>query len=123
MKTLSLVLNGAKIRNIAKREQVTNAAIYQRLQADVIRLNQQHGTNLSSKLNDIKTNRDAYRNLIEDRPQPVNTVVTINTNQIAAKLRFNNAQDALNSLTGDMLIGAQLMYNTLNVESTVPSER
>lgn len=123
MKTLSLVLNGAKIRNIAKREQVTNAAIYHRLRADVTKLNQKHGTNLSPNLNDIKTNRDAYRNLIENRPQPVNTVVTINTNQIAAQLRFNNAQDALNSLTGDMLIGAQLMYNTLNVEPTVSSER
>lgn len=122
MKTLSLVLNGAKIRNIAKREQLTNAAIYHRLRADVTRLNQQHGTNLSSNINDIKRNRDAYRNLINEKPSQVNTLVTINTNQIAAQLRFNNAQDALNSLSGDMLIGAQLMYNTLNVEP-VQTER
>lgn len=122
MKTLSLVLNGAKIRNIAKREQLTNAAIYHRLRADVTRLNQQHGTNLSSNINDIKRNRDAYRNLIDEKPAQVNTLVTINTNQIAAQLRFNNAQDALNSLSGDMLIGAQLMYNTLNVKP-VQSER
>jgi len=116
---LSEVLNGAKIANIAKRERVRQNTIYQRITNQVTELNRKFGTNLSTKVKDIKANREAYRDLLSGTVSPATTKtikadVTKQPKRIYNLLRFNNALEAINSLEGDMRIGAVIMYNTLN---------
>ena len=117
---LSEVLNGAKIANIAKRERVRQNTVYQRITNQVTELNRKFGTNLSTKVKDIKANRDAYRDLLSGKVSPATTKqnkktdVTTQPKRIYNVLRFNNALEAINSLEGDMRIGAVIMYNTLS---------
>lgn len=117
---LSEVLNGAKIANIAKRERVRQNTIYQRITNQVTELNRKFGTNLSTKVKDIKANREAYRDLLSGTVSPATTKqnkktdVTTQPKRIYNLLRFNNALEAINSLEGDMRIGAVIMYNTLS---------
>ena len=119
MSHLSEVLNGAKISNIAKRERVRQNTIYQRITNQVTELNRKYGTNLSTKVKEIKANREAYRDLlsgiVSTKTTKTNkTDVTQQPKRIYNLLRFNNALEAINSLEGDMRIGAVIMYNTLN---------
>ena len=116
---LSEVLNGAKIANIAKRERVRQNTIYQRITNQVTELNRKFGTNLSTKVKDIKANREAYRDLLSGTVSPATTKtikadVTKQPKRIYNLLRFNNPLEAINSLEGDMRIGAVIMYNTLS---------
>ena len=120
-KHLSEVLNGAKITNIAKREKVKMNSIYVRIANEVTALNRKHGTNLSTRLRDIKSNRDEYRNALKmstknykfNQPQK-RSESTKEPKAIYKLLRFTNPLDAINNLEGDMRIGAIIMYNTLN---------
>ena len=112
---LSEVLNGAKITNIAKRERVKMNSIYVRIANEVTQLNKKYGTNLSTRVRDIKKNRDAYRQLLENKPQKQqNNAKTSTTKSLYHLLRFTSPIDAINNLEGDMRIGAIIMYNTLN---------
>ena len=120
-KHLSEVLNGAKITNIAKREKVKMNSIYVRIANEVTALNRKHGTNLSTRLRDIKSNRDEYRNALKMSTknykfnQPRKTSESPKEPRALYKLlRFTNPLDAINNLEGDMRIGAIIMYNTLN---------
>ena len=116
-KHLSEVLNGAKITNIAKREKVKMNSIYVRIANEVTQLNKKFGTNLSTRLRDIKQNRDAYRQLLDNKPPQQQTQQNVRTKQpktLYKLLRFTNPLDAINNLEGDMRIGAIIMYNTLN---------
>lgn len=114
MSHLSEVLNGAKITNIAKRERVKMNSIYVRIANEVTQLNNKFGTNLSTKVRDIKNNRDAYRQLLENKPQQQQSNVRTKQPKTLYKLlRFTNPLDAINNLEGDMRIGAIIMYNTL----------
>ena len=120
-KHLSEVLNGAKITNIAKREKVKMNSIYVRIANEVTALNRKHGTNLSTRLRDIKSNRDEYRNALKmstknykfNQPQKTNESPK-EPRALYKLLRFTNPLDAINNLEGDMRIGAIIMYNTLN---------
>ena len=82
-------------------------------------LNRKHGTNLSTKVRDIKANRDQYRDALTKSTerfkfnQPKKKDVTKEPKRIYNLLRFNNALEAINTLEGDMRIGAVIMYNTL----------
>ena len=119
MSHLSEVLNGAKVSNIAKRERVRQNTIYQRITNQVTELNRKYGTNLSTKVKEIKANRDAYRDLLSGAVstktnKTKKTDVSQQPKRIYNLLRFNNALEAINSLEGDMRIGAVIMYNTLN---------
>lgn len=105
---LSKVLNGAKVSNMAKQAKVSEGTIYYRIIEDVIALNRKHGTNLSTRMSDIRTNSQEYRELInKDRPQQ-------KAKSLHELLKFKNPLDAINNLEGDMRIGAIIMYNTLN---------
>ena len=115
MSHLSEVLNGAKITNIAKREKVKMNSIYVRINNEVTQLNKKFGKNLSTKVRDIKSNRDAYRQLLDNKPQKVqNNAKKSSTKSLYNLLRFTSPIDAINNLEGDMRIGAIIMYNTLN---------
>lgn len=115
MSILSQVLNGAKIANIAKRENKSTGTIYNKLYDEVLTLNRKHGTNLSTHITQIKRNPDAYKNLIKNE-QPKDGITLPKSNdpkRIYNLLRFTSPLEAINNLTGDMRIGAVIMYNTL----------
>lgn len=114
-KHLSEVLNGAKITNIAKREKVKMNSIYVRIANEVTQLNKKFGTNLSTRVRDIKNNRDAYRQLLDNKPpKNTNNATKATSKSLYHLLRFTSPLDAINNLEGDMRIGAIIMYNTLN---------
>lgn len=105
---LSKVLNGARVSNMAKQAKVSEATMYYRIADDVLSLNRKHGTNLSTRMTDIRNNPQAYKDLVQkDRPQQ-------KAKSLHDLLRFKNPLDAINNLEGDMRIGAIIMYNTLN---------
>ena len=112
---LSEVLNGAKITNIAKREKVKMNSIYVRINNEVTQLNKKFGTNLSTRVRDIKKNRDAYQQLLDNKPpKTTSNARTSKSQSLYHLLRFTSPVDAINNLEGDMRIGAIIMYNTLN---------
>lgn len=108
MSYLSAVLNGAKVSNLAKTAKISEQTMYYRIADEILALNRKHGTNLSTRMTDVRQNQDAYRALL-NRERPTNK-----SKSLHELLRFNNPLEAINNLEGDMRIGAIIMYNTLN---------
>lgn len=107
MSHLSQLLNGVTVSSMAKNQKLSENTIYNYIIQDVLDLNRKNGTNLSTKIRDIRNNPQPYRDLV-NKSKPSNR-----PKQLHELVRFNNPLEAINNLEGDVRMGAIIMYNTL----------